>query len=120
MILCLMTNHIHENVYPKQEEFEDTKWVIIIGISKKNKQHNDQNKKYKGTNSDLHNSSTKTSCLSLSLSLSLSLFLSLSLSLSLSRELHRGLGNYEMVRRSSPFENTYDSITQKHTKEKLR
>jgi hypothetical protein len=44
MILCLMTNHIHENVYPKQEEFEDTKWVIIIGISKKNKQHNDQNK----------------------------------------------------------------------------
>jgi hypothetical protein len=30
-----------------KEEFEDTKGVIIIRISKKNRQHNDQKKKYK-------------------------------------------------------------------------
>ena len=30
-----------------KEEFEDTKWVIRIRISKKNRQHNDQKKKYK-------------------------------------------------------------------------
>jgi hypothetical protein len=30
------------------EEFEDTKGVIRIHISKKNRQHNDQKKKYKG------------------------------------------------------------------------
>ena len=33
-----------------QEEFEDTKEVIRIHISKKNRQHNGQNKKYKRTN----------------------------------------------------------------------
>ena len=32
-----------------QEEFEDTKGVIRIRISKKNRQHNDQKKKYKRT-----------------------------------------------------------------------
>ena len=37
------------------EEFEDTKWVIRICISKKNRQHNGQNKKYKRTNNDLQN-----------------------------------------------------------------
>ena len=36
-----------------EEEFEDTKGVIKIHISKKNKQHNDQKKKYKRTNNDL-------------------------------------------------------------------
>jgi hypothetical protein len=59
-------------------------------------------KKYKGINNDLLNSTrnhTKSS--------------------SLSRDLRRGLGNYEMVRRSSPFTNTYDSPTQKYTKAKL-
>ena len=30
--------------------FKDTKWVIIIRISKKNRQHNGQKKKYKKTN----------------------------------------------------------------------
>jgi len=55
-----MTNHVKEIVYlymesTMQEEFEDTKWVIIIQISKKNRQHNGQNKKYKGTNNDLQN-----------------------------------------------------------------
>ena len=38
-----------------KEEFEDTKGVIIIRISKKNRQHNGQNKKYKRTNNDLQN-----------------------------------------------------------------
>ena len=32
-----------------QEEFEDTKGVIRIRISKKNRQHNGQKKKYKRT-----------------------------------------------------------------------
>ena len=38
-----------------KEEFEDTKEVIRIRISKKNKQHDGQNKKYKSTNNDLQN-----------------------------------------------------------------
>jgi hypothetical protein len=36
-----------------QEEFEDTKGVIRIRISKKNRQHNGQKKKYNRTNNDL-------------------------------------------------------------------
>ena len=42
-----------------QEEFEDTKGVIRIRISKKNRPHNDQKKKYKRTNNDLQNIHTK-------------------------------------------------------------
>ena len=38
-----------------QEEFEDTKGVIIIRLSKKNIQHNGQMKKYRRTNNDLQN-----------------------------------------------------------------
>jgi hypothetical protein len=38
-----------------EEEFEDTKGVIRIRISKKNRQHNDQKKKYKRPNNDLQN-----------------------------------------------------------------
>ena len=38
-----------------QEEFEDTKEVIRIRKSKKNRQHNGQKKKDKGTNNDLQN-----------------------------------------------------------------
>jgi len=38
-----------------KEELEDTKGVIRIRISKKNRQHNGQQKKYKGTNNDLQN-----------------------------------------------------------------
>ena len=38
-----------------QEEFEDTKGVIIIRLSKKNRQHNGQKKKYRRTNNDLQN-----------------------------------------------------------------
>ena len=37
------------------EEFEDTKEIIKIRISKNNIQHNGQNKKYKRTNNDLQN-----------------------------------------------------------------
>ena len=37
------------------EEFEDIKGVIRIRISKKNRQHNNQNKKYKRTDNDLQN-----------------------------------------------------------------
>jgi hypothetical protein len=40
-----------------QEEFEDTKGVIRIHKSKKNRQHNGQKKKYKRTNNylqDIH------------------------------------------------------------------
>jgi len=39
----------------KREEFEDTTGVIRIRISKKNRQHNGQMKKYKRTNNDLQN-----------------------------------------------------------------
>jgi len=42
------------------EEFEDTKGVIRIHKSKKDRQHNDQNKKDKKTNSDLQNFTQKT------------------------------------------------------------
>ena len=38
-----------------QEEFEDTKGVIRICKSKKDRQHNDQKIKYKRTNNDLQN-----------------------------------------------------------------
>jgi len=37
------------------EEFEYTKGVIKIRISRKNRQHNGQMKKYKRTNNDLQN-----------------------------------------------------------------
>jgi len=37
------------------EKFKDTKGVIRIRISKKNRQHNAQKKKYKRTNNDLQN-----------------------------------------------------------------
>ena len=42
-----------------KEEFEDTKGVIRIYISKKNKQHNGQQKNYKRTNNDLQNTDIK-------------------------------------------------------------
>jgi hypothetical protein len=38
-----------------KEEFEDTKGIIRIRISKNNRQHNGQKKKYKRTNNDLQN-----------------------------------------------------------------
>jgi hypothetical protein len=38
-----------------EEEFENTKGAIRICISKKNRQHNGQKKKYKRTNNNLQN-----------------------------------------------------------------
>jgi len=38
-----------------KEEFDDTKEVIRIRISKKNRQHNGQKKKYKSRNNGLQN-----------------------------------------------------------------
>jgi len=38
-----------------EDEFEDTKGVIRICKSKKDRPHNGQKKKYKGTNNDLQN-----------------------------------------------------------------
>jgi hypothetical protein len=38
-----------------KEEFEDTKGAIRIRISKKDRQHNGQKKKYKRTNNDQQN-----------------------------------------------------------------
>ena len=42
------------------KEIEDTKEVIRIRISKKDRQHNVQNKKDKGTHNDLQNITQKT------------------------------------------------------------
>jgi hypothetical protein len=42
-----------------EKEFEDTKGVIRIQQSKKNRQHNDQMKKCKRTNNDLQNTHIK-------------------------------------------------------------
>jgi hypothetical protein len=39
--------------HSSQEEFEDTKGVIRIRLSKKNRQHNGQKKKYNRTNNEL-------------------------------------------------------------------
>ena len=39
----------------KTKEFEDTKRVIRICISKKNRQHNGQKEKYERTNNDIQN-----------------------------------------------------------------
>ena len=45
----------HEKTDDYQEEFEDTKGVIRIRKSKKDRQLNGQTKKYKGINNDLQN-----------------------------------------------------------------
>jgi hypothetical protein len=52
--LQLSIKHGFVRMY-RQEEFEDTKGVIRIRKSKKNKQHNGQNKKDKTTINDLQN-----------------------------------------------------------------
>jgi len=49
------TGNLQNGLSVYKEEFEDTKGVIRIRISKKNRQHNDQKKKYKRTNNDLQN-----------------------------------------------------------------
>jgi len=63
---CLLRDHWFKSIKqegvgkfpgfsPYQKEFEDTKGVIRIRISKTNRQHNDQKIKYKKTNNDLQN-----------------------------------------------------------------
>jgi len=44
-----------KTVQMQARRVEDTKGVIRIHISKKNRQHNSQKKKYKRTNNDLQN-----------------------------------------------------------------
>jgi hypothetical protein len=46
---------VTQNVSCVLKEFEDTEWVIRIRKSKKNRQHNGQEKKNKRTNNDLQN-----------------------------------------------------------------
>jgi hypothetical protein len=61
--ICFIDTHIYTLttfVYYKRyvslvEEFQDTKGVIRIRKSKKNRQHNAQKKKYKRTNNNLQN-----------------------------------------------------------------
>jgi hypothetical protein len=51
-----MTAHFPFLIHTLQEEeFEDTKGVIIIRKSKKNRQHNGQMRKDRRTNNDLQN-----------------------------------------------------------------
>ena len=56
---ALVTPNVHILLeltqWDNQEEFEDTKGEIRNRKSKKNRQHNGQKKKYKGTNNDLQN-----------------------------------------------------------------
>jgi hypothetical protein len=42
-----------------EEEFEDTKGLVRICISRENRQHNDRKKKYKRTKNDLKNTHIK-------------------------------------------------------------
>ena len=54
MILSIaFTTTREDDVGSKSEEFEDTKEVIRIRISKKDRKHNGQKKKYKRLNNDL-------------------------------------------------------------------
>ena len=51
-----MNEEMTRNVlWQVEEEFEDTKGVTRIRISRKNTQHNGQKSKYKSTNNDLQN-----------------------------------------------------------------
>jgi hypothetical protein len=52
-------NFVQKMFYRAQEEFENTKGVIRIRISKKNRQHNGKMKKYKRTTNDLQNTYKK-------------------------------------------------------------
>ena len=55
LFVKLMIYLVVSPYYILEEEFEDTKGAIRIRISKKNRQHNGQKKKYKRTNNDLQN-----------------------------------------------------------------
>ena len=51
----IMLYRVHLNMNGINKQFEDTKGRIRIRILTKDRQHNDQRKKYKGTNNDLQN-----------------------------------------------------------------
>jgi hypothetical protein len=51
---------VGKKIWSLQEEFEDTKGVIRIHKSKKDRQYTDQEKKSKWTNNDLQNITHKT------------------------------------------------------------
>jgi hypothetical protein len=53
VIIIIHTEYTLMSLKPSQEEFEDTKGIIRIRISKRNRQRNGQKKKYKRTNNDL-------------------------------------------------------------------
>jgi hypothetical protein len=58
--LACIIGDLHFRLKILQEEFEDTKGVIRIHKSKKNRQHNGQKRKYKRTNNDIQNTTQKT------------------------------------------------------------
>ena len=61
MLVVKISMHFHGKVSMEHiEEFEDTKGVIIICISKKERQHNGQEKKDRRTNNDLQNITHET------------------------------------------------------------
>ena len=55
LVIIIWQNIFTRNFEMCKEEFEDTKRVITIRVSKKNRQHNGQKKMYKRTNNDLQN-----------------------------------------------------------------
>jgi len=57
--LCEVENNTLYLCKIYKEKFEDTKGLIRIRRSKKNRQHNDQIKNYKRTNNDLQNTHIK-------------------------------------------------------------
>jgi hypothetical protein len=57
--LAKWTETWYEASMEDRYKFEDTKGVIRIRISKKNRQHNGQKKTYKRTNNDLQNTHTQ-------------------------------------------------------------
>jgi hypothetical protein len=55
LVLTCRSTRAHHTYSKPKEGIEDTKGVIRIRISKNNRQHNGQEKKYKRTNNDLQN-----------------------------------------------------------------
>ena len=61
ILFIRMSLSFYELAIIVEEEFEDTKGLIRIRKSKKDRQHNDQIEKDKGTNNDLQNIQIKHS-----------------------------------------------------------
>jgi hypothetical protein len=58
--VLVKSNPKSETTFQVKEELKTTKGAIRIRISKKNRQHNGQKKKYKRTNNDLQKHTYKT------------------------------------------------------------